>query len=205
MCHLRPHVLHCIQYKCLNPVKARLLVLLSNSLTFPLTIPLPVPHQCCCKFFFQAPALVSSLSLSANDFTIYPAENIEAMKYNFHHLLSFPSLCITYINLHSAYYKMALLLISQYVLGLTHCVKSCTLSYAQATQDTDWFNFPSLGFVHAISYSGNSFLPGKFQFIPQNPAKMLPLLWSSHTHTKNNSLSTSITLPLYSAYRALTI
>lgn len=65
---------------------------------------------------------------------------------------------------------MSMLLIPYYVLRPIHCVKSSTPSYAQATQDTGRFTFLSLG--NAISSSQNSFLPRKFQRIPQDPAKM---------------------------------
>lgn len=111
----RPHVLvHCILYKYLNPNKASLSMLLSNSLTFPSVIPLPTPHQSCCKSLFISFNPHSSTSLLSLCKWLHLFRREEAMKYNFHQLLSFPPLYIFHLlhlplYLHATYYKMPLL------------------------------------------------------------------------------------------------
>lgn len=109
-CLRRPYVLlHCIHYKCLRPVKAKLSVLLSNPWTSPSIIPLPTPHQCCCKcLFFQPPTPMSTSYLFANELHHLPCREYRSHEVEFSPI-AFLSLSTS--SLHSAYYKISLLLI----------------------------------------------------------------------------------------------
>lgn len=65
--------------------KARLSMVLGNSLTLPLMIPLPSPHQCSCKslLYPSTPDCSLASTLSTNDSAIYPAGNTDIMNCSF--------------------------------------------------------------------------------------------------------------------------